>query len=320
MAAGSAKINAADGIFGPPLQDFSSFLASNTIDTGKWGAPIPTKRRLRNACAAAFGLAATAFAGGEARVLDSPSFRVMGLIIVWGADATGGAPVVSDFIIDTNPSTANNAAASPDTDLIAGDVHTVVTGSLDPTADSLGGIPYRLRRANPSNGRVDSNRNGSLDAGDVFDAFRLRGNSEIDLFRTDLFTSFYVASNTAFNIDVVATPVAPTTAADLNRVRLRMDITLSGDDGLPFGSAAQHPHTAGGRGGIRGGNNRRLSNTLTPHNIFRGNQRTAASRGSIADQSVRFDMRYRLGRDTGYDLSDGVASVEAEVVYTLYAP
>ncbi len=264
------------------------------------------------AAAALFAAASLA----HADFADTPNFNIPGLIIVWGADASGGAPIVSDFVVDTR------APASPPggVDLINDDVHTVVTGSLTATDDAIGGIPFRIRRSGPANGPVDSDGDGSLDADDVFDAFGLRQNSDVQLFRTDLFSSFYVASNTPFNIDVVAVNLGATTVEDLQRVRLRLDITPSGDDGISFGSAAQHPHSAGGRSGIFGGNNRRLSNTLSPHNIFRGNQRTAAAEGSIADQSVRFDARYRLGRDNGFDLSDGVATIEAQVIYTVYTP
>ena len=62
----------------------------------------------------------------------------------------------------------------------------------------------------------------------------------------------------------------------------------------------------------------------TPHHLDlpsrpRRNRRTAASPGSIADQSVRFDLDYRW--NTGnIDLSDGTFDVAADVVYTVYIP
>ena len=51
----------------------------------------------------------------------SSALNVDGVAIVWAADASGTAPIVSDFIIDSG---------GADTDLINGDVHTVITGSL----------------------------------------------------------------------------------------------------------------------------------------------------------------------------------------------
>ena len=67
------------------------------------------------------------------------------------------------------------------------------------------------------------------------------------------------------------------------------------------------------------GGYRRLSTLTGGRDIFRGNRRTAATAGTIADQSVRFDLDYRW--NTGnIDLSDGTFDVEAEVIYTLYIP
>ncbi len=290
-----------------------------------WGRGAITIRLGSGIRIAALALAATLSGGSQATgaAQETVFFRIAGVIIVWGADdfgAAGAAPVVSDFIIDTG--TGGNAATSGDVDLIATDVHTVTTGTLTPTPDSTTGtaIPFRIRRAGPANGTTDTDGDGSMDADDTFDAFQLRQNSDLNLFRTDLFTSFFVASNTPFNIDAQASPVGDTTNDDLDRVRLRLRVTQSGnDDGFAFGSAAQFPNSAGADGG-GAPNGRRLSVMTTPSRVFQGDQRTAAAPGTIAEQSVRFDLRYRLGRDDGYDLSDGVANIEALVVYTVYAP
>ncbi len=76
---------------------------------------------------------ATALALGTAPMAtadttDRPGFKVQGMVVVWASDVKGATPILSDVIIDTG--TGNRAATSGDTDLIAGDVHTVVTGSL----------------------------------------------------------------------------------------------------------------------------------------------------------------------------------------------
>ncbi|MEO0722311.1 MAG: hypothetical protein AAFY43_09210 [Pseudomonadota bacterium] len=255
--------------------------------------------------------------------IDRPSFKVMGIVIVWGADgtdpATATAPVVSDFVIDTGSGTTG--ASSGDTDLINGDVYTVVTGSLAPVENGLSesnGAPMRIQRAVGGGFNTDTNNNGLLDGGDAFSAFGLRDVTDTNTRRAELTTSFYVASNTAFNIDAEAFPA---TEPFMDQIRVRVRTSLSGSgEGVNFGSAAQFPHSDGAAGGGVP-NGRRLSR-LTPggnQRIFRGNQRTAASAGSIADQSVRFDMRY-LYRSGNIDLSDGVLDADAEVHYTVFIP
>jgi len=263
------------------------------------------------------GIAALALVSvpAQAAVTDSPHFKALGMIIVWGGDASG-QPIASDFILDT-------ATGAGDADLIAGDVQAVVTGSmLPPDAPISGnrGAPVRIRSI-AGGGRVDadSNLDGVMDANDTFSAFRLRNNSDINTRRMEIFSSFYVASNVPFSIDGVATPLGDTTPDQMNRMRAYFDgVTVAGDDGLPFGSAAQFPHSGGVTGGRRM-NGRRFSNFTTPRPVFRGNQRTAASRGSLADQSVRFDFRYRYNSGN-VDLADGVFDAEAEIVYTVFIP
>ena len=264
--------------------------------------------------ALAFGLGGLS---ASAQMRANQRFEVNGLVIVWAADANGNAPIVSDFVIDTG--TGGTAAGSGDIDLINTDVHTLVTGSLVPVASGNNAAPLRI--TNTSRGRLDLDRqpNGVLDAGDTFDAFELRGNSNLNTNSAEISTSFYVASNTGFSIDVQARPIGNTTPGDFSRIRLQLRLTESGNDGLAFGSSAQFPHTANTPEGGTRANNRRLSTLLNPLRIFQGNRRTARIAGSIAQQSVRFDSRYRYNSGS-YDLSDGIIDAEAEVVYTVYVP
>jgi hypothetical protein len=258
-----------------------------------------------------------------ASILDSYQARIQGTVIVWGADAadpSAGVPVVSDFILNTGP--GNTAATSGDHDLIAGDVHTVVTGSLTPVSNSWHagqGAPMRLNAlAGQPNFLTDTNGDGVMDASDSFSPFRIRAASDTNVRRMEIETSFYVASNIRFSIDAQATPTGSTTPAELQRVRLTLSTTQSGDDGIAFGAAAQYPHTAGPSGGSQA-NNRSLSTMVVPRRVFLGNQRTAAARGSLADQSVRFDLLYRYNHGNT-DLSDGTFDIGAVVVYTVYIP
>ena len=268
------------------------------------------------ACASVLGITA------HAQTENNPRLRQPGVLIIWGADgfgASANAPIVSDFVI--NSGTGATAATSGDADLIAGDVHTVVTGTLNPTENSAvanNGVPFRVQNIPGGGFTTDFDGDGVLTAADGFGAFQLRAGSDINTRRAELQTSFYVASNVPFSIDATATPLGTTEADDFSRMRVRMRVTQSGDDGLAFGSAAQFPHTGGAAGGIRA-NFRRLSTMTTPFNVFAGNRRTARVRGTIAQQSVRFDLTYRYNSGD-IDLSDGVVDAAAEVVYTAYIP
>ncbi len=272
---------------------------------------------LKKALAAGAALAALTGVPAQASIVDNPHFKVLGLVIVWGADASDNSPIVSDFIIDTG--TGTTAAASGDADLITGDVHTVVTGSLTATPDALASGSL-LDVTDPTSGGVfsDNGTTGQLDAADAFTAFGLDGSTDLDLDEGTLESSFYVASNTAFAIDAAASETAATnfTLAD---VAFEMSVTQSGDDGLAFGSAAQFPHSSGATGGVSG-TVTTLDDLTTAANVFTGDQRTAASAGSIAAQSVRFDVAYTLGGTDGYDLSMGAGEIEADVTYTVFVP
>ncbi|MEM9668478.1 MAG: hypothetical protein AAF950_06090 [Pseudomonadota bacterium] len=286
------------------------------------------RRQFHNFATGRAGLASLAFAAlgaqaSSASEMDNPAFNVQGLVIVWGADGfdpAGAVPIVSDFIIDTG--TGATGATSGDIDLITGDVHTIVTGSLTPTEDaavSTNGVPFRVQRVAGGGFTTDFNDNDITDPDDTFSPFTIRGNSDINTRRAEWDTSFYVASNTAFAIDGQATALNGTTPDVFNRMRVRLRVTQSGNDGgLSFGSASQFPHTGGAAGGSQA-NFRRLSTMETARRVFLGNQRTAAGPGTITDQSVRFDLTYRYNSGN-IDLSDGVIEASAEVIYTVYVP
>lgn len=262
--------------------------------------------KLRNLMLASGAIAALVGAPAQASIVDNPQFRVLGLVIVWGADANGDAPIVSDFII-------NDGAGAADSDLIAGDVNAVVTGTLTPTANSVAGATSFVDGA----GNVLQSSTGVLDATDTFNAFTLDADTDIAVDDLSTTSSFYIASNTAFNINAVATAVTED-GFSLADVGYSLSVTESGNDGLAFGSDAQFP---GGTatGGIDASiNTLALMTGAAP--IFVGTQRTAETPGSIADQSVRFDATYTLGGSAGYDLSQGAGEVEADVVYTVFVP
>ncbi len=271
------------------------------------------------------GLAACALTGTQASadVIDRPHFEIEGMVIVWAADAASNAPVVSDFVIDTGAGTS--AAGSGDIDLISTDAHTVVTGTLVATQDGLasatGGMPFLLTDTDRGTINTDTNGDGVVSGDDAFTSFGVQNitNARVDAVRQS--SSFYVASNVPFAIDAQAfTPSTFTEFILLLITRVQMSVTQNGDDGLAFGGNAQLPHSGGATAGFAP--SLRLWDLRLPQNMFTGNQRTASSPGSIADQSVRFDAEYSIGAASlaGYDLSLGTFDFQVEVVYTVYVP
>lgn len=265
-------------------------------------------------------LAGLACGSASADVNDNVAFKVIGAVVVWSADEGGSAPVAVDFIIDTG--NGSSASLSGDTDLIAGDTHTVVTGTLISTHDavnSAGTMPFRIDDTGAGDVLSDSNDDGITNAADSFTPLDLTPASSVSVNATTSRSSFYVASNAPFSIDARAS-FAGSNLALLFATSLDLSVTRSGDDGVPFGSAAQFPHSGGARGGTQSFPS--LFSLLWGRNVFAGNQRTALSRGSLADQSVRVDLAYSIGSGSlqGYDLSLGTYDFEVEVTYTVFIP
>ncbi|MEO0883979.1 MAG: hypothetical protein AAFY34_14790 [Pseudomonadota bacterium] len=272
-------------------------------------------------------LAGTVFAVsplvGGASVLDNPSFSVSPLVIVWAADSTGGVPIVGDFIV--------GAVGAADADLISDDVFTVITGTLDSAAGgtAVGGFPLEVVGSPSGDFNTDTSGDGTLDAADVLAPFELDADFDVDSSTPQ--TSFYVASNAPFSIsaevtDVTLDPVfAAFSTAYLGFVDLTMEVAPVGaartDGTITYGASAQAPHTGGELAGFNTPVDI-LDLVGNPTLVFEGNQRTAATPGTIADQSVRFDLAYPLVGATigGYDLSLGVVDFNLTVEYTVFVP
>ena len=285
------------------------------------------------------GLLAASLMTGTAfsSVIDRPFFQVTGLVVVWGATDTnansGVAPVVSDFVLLTG------ASGTAGADLISDDVYTVVTGSLTPiegdeqSNDATTYDPVTGEATSPAgfgdDAYSDDNGNGVLDAGDSMSAFAIDGSTDVDGLVGAHNSSFYVASNAAFDIYAQSTAAVTTgdfSALDESNISFSLAVTTSGDDGLAFGGNAQDP-TGAANGTATATTIDSLDDIVgTDTVVFEGGQRTAASRGSLAAQSVRFDATYELDADTatagvqGYDLSLGAGSITSDVTYTVYVP
>lgn len=263
------------------------------------------------ATALSFALLGSIALTSSASVTDNPRWSIPPMVIVWTTDAAGSAPLVSEFLV-----------GAPSIDLIAQDSVTVVTGSLTRTdqtdGTAFGGIPFILEGVNGADFNTDTNSDGVLDADDSFAAFDLQANSDARVDAVETSTSFYVASNSAFNIN--ADVVSVNTFALLFFVFLDMSVSLERDNPTEpeFGTAAQFPNSGGETAGFLG-MPRTLLSIAAPTLVFEGNQPTAASIGSILDQSVRFDQDYSVGF-TGYDLSLGTFDFQAVVEYTVFVP
>ncbi|MEM1035987.1 MAG: hypothetical protein AAGI14_04420 [Pseudomonadota bacterium] len=236
----------------------------------------------------------------SASVIDRPHFKVLGLVVVWSGDGTGGA-IANDFVIGT-------------TDLIGGtaqDGTTVLTGSLDLTTDatvdaSTVGDVLDLTVGLASPISIDETT-PSLTAFDP-SAATLTGEA------LTYESSFYVASNTAFNINAVATETTQSGDFEMSDVSYSLGVTVTDTDGgLTFGGNAQDP-----QGTFNPVTD--FSNLDGTTDVYEGGRRTAESAGSLVGQSVRFDATYALNSETAYDLSQGAGELEAEVVYTVYVP
>ena len=271
-------------------------------------------RKLLLASAALAVSTATVATPANASIVDRPHFKVLGVVVVWAADdSNGNTPIATDFVIDSN----TGGTASADRDLIgdaALDGRTVVTGSLTPTADgsstaALGDILTIDDDGDSTNGvtqSVDTATPTSFGAFDVTGE-TIGGNLTHN-------SSFFVASNTRFNIDGDASAVTESGDFSLSDISFSMSVDVDGtvaDAGIAHGSAAQDPL----------GSFPTFANLAAVNgtDVYQGGRLTAASAGSITAQSVRFDATYELGT-AGYDLSMGAGEVEAQVVYTVYAP
>jgi hypothetical protein len=302
---------------------------------------------LRKLAIAGTALTAMMASTAYASVIDRPFFQVLGVVVVWGADGFDDgsgtqAPIVSDFVV--------GLGAAGGTDLIAGDVTTVLTGSLTPIGANGNGVD--AASFDPVTGQVnggvftdDGTVTGLLDVGDSLSAFEIDQDTDVDAVgNTSHASSFYVASNTDFEIRASRTDAnvtgaltgvdasGATVALDTTNISWEMSITTSGDDGLRFGTdaggAAVSQDPTGAAAGVSTlASLDAISNDVAaPTTVFVGGQRTAAERGSLAEQSVRFDVEYNLDTDLstageqGFDLSTGVGTISSDVTYTIFVP
>lgn len=282
------------------------------------------KNFTRKKLALVIGVAAATIAPvTQASIIDHAFFRVHGVVIVWGTNsATGTAPIVSDFVLMNG--TSGNAGG----DLIAANGRSVITGTLlgAPVANTDGSL---MKVINQTSGGVltDNASTGYLNAADVLTAFGIDNTTDVDLSTAQVKHSFYVASNTAFDIKAIATGLNVTDDfGTLTLANIGYSLTVNSgtatDGAITWGASSQDPSAGGGTGVIAAIDD--LGDMSASVQVFDGGQRTASATGTIASQSVRFDAVYTLNANAsgagGYDLSMGTGLIEADVTYTVFVP
>ena len=272
-----------------------------------------------------------------ASVIDRPFFQNMGVVIVWGSnnfgEAGGTAPIVSDFVLLDGV-----ASGAEGNDLIAANVGTVATGSLAPLnlntptlQDGVSSFENDFLSNQVFGGEFEDNSpTGLLSADDTLTAFGLDEDTDLGGQGNSHNSSFFIASNTAFDIHGQLFNAQATGDFLINftleNITFDMGVTIMGDDDIIFGTAAQDP-SIGGTGALPN------VNTLAAFGggagqiqVFDGGQKTASAPGSIAEQSVRFDLNYALDGDIEqegvqpFDLSFGNGTISMFMVYTVFAP
>lgn len=256
----------------------------------------------------------------NAAVTDTVFFKSLPMVIVWGADnsaenSPSATPIVSDLVL------LGGTAGTAGNDIITGNVFPFVTGTISaaPQAPGAaeGSLPAITGQVGTGGVLTDNAKSGVLNSADTMTAFGINATTAISFNAQSSAKSFYVASNAPF--DIFANTGAVSTSGDFSAltassINWAMSITPSGNDGLAFGASAQDPST-GGTGVVAIANLGALS---TATKVFDGGRKTAASAGSIAAQSVKFNVVYSL--NSGYDFSKGVGTISIPVTYTIYNP
>lgn len=125
-------------------------------------------------------------------------------------------------------------------------------------------------------------------------------------------TSFYVASNTAFNIDAELAGKVTLPRQTLETLSFSMTASLEGGPLSGTGHKAQYPHSGGAKGGINP-SIKTLGDLRQRTTVFTGNQRTAAKPGTIAEQSVMFSVTYD-------SLNAPLPPNSPDVIFTVFVP
>ena len=262
---------------------------------------------------------------------DKPFFRAASIVIVFGAsdfqENGGEAPIVFDFhVLDG----AASGQAAPDLIAANGKTINVEEGQFNSIQDALGsGLEFQINNETFGGDFISARPAQTLDADDSYTAFGLDNTTDVDLLgNTNLLARFFVASNVPFDIFGEASNLTTSgdfSDLDYSDIRYRFRYRATGGSGVArWGSSAQDPAPSGT--GVTYGRVGTVSldgMVGAPIKVFQGERRTARTRGSILDQAVGFQSIYNLVGSVdrnNYDFSQGVGSIAADVIYTIYTP
>ncbi len=219
----------------------------------------------------------------KADIVDTPRFKVSGVVVVWAGDHLGNT-MVSDLIIGG-------------IDLLPQNPLPIVVGSLS----SVPGLP------------LGETQVGYLDLTDAFAELNNTQSKTASLWQS----SFLVASNTAFTIKAQLLSDGDSTNINADSIYRTLFVGRTGVEGdTKFGSAAQYPHSRNtDQAGVQ--NNGYLSNLTMQRTVFSGDRKTASADGTIAEQSVRFTSIYNTKESAN---SSEISSYVANVLYTVSIP
>ena len=288
-------------------------------------------RHMRPLCAPIKSLALLSVVGfaaalpSFANVNDRPFLRAGSVVIVFsGSDFVENnwqAPIVHDFVLLDN--VTSGAAGN---DIIDGD-GVAVNFPFDPISNGdSGGWPFQISGQTSGGAYTNNPSFQMLDANDSYTAFGLDQDTNIDLLGNQArYAWFFVTSNTAFDIYAEASNLGSSgDFTGLGYDNITYNLIVRSPASATIGQRSQNP-SLGGSGIVLGNGGDTLADLASgPVKVFDGGRRTAASRGSIAQQSVGFASIYRLRgapvNGNNYDLSMGTGILTADVVYTIYAP
>ena len=262
---------------------------------------------------------------------DKPFFRAASIVIVFGAsdfqDSGGEAPIVFDFHVLDN---ATSGQAAPDLIGANGKTINLEEGQFNSIQDALGsGLEFQINNETFGGNFISARPAQTLDARDSYTAFGLDNTTDVDLLgNTDLRARFFVASNVPFDIFGQASNLETSgdfSALDYSNIRYRFRYLVTGGSGVArWGLSAQDPAPSGtGVTYGRVGNVSLDGMVGAPLKVFQGERRTARTQGSILDHAVGFQSLYNLTGSVdrnNYDFSQGIGSIAADVIYTIYTP
>ncbi|MEM1146945.1 MAG: hypothetical protein AAGH49_04080 [Pseudomonadota bacterium] len=249
--------------------------------------------------------------------VDRPNFEVPAMVIVWAYDddnPENGIQVVDYLTL------ANDGSTTDLMPTVTG--RTMTHGTLEPTADSMGGVTYPNDRVLLQDANGDPISIMNLTDGSTYSPFDVAG-TRTQILRDAETSSFInygsrigIASNTGFQIQASVSNVFATGSFTTDMIQTRMRFHYS------------YPYTIAST--VLGEHANATSLNSDPYNfqplsyldgrtVATVPHATAAADGTILQQSVLFTTNYSLSTQMNdQDLSLGSGEAGATITYTVY--